>query len=135
MSLRRAAGAAVLVALAVMVPAGCGDDDDGGSSGSSDRDVALDAEAKAGARTAQTTVEVYATDNGGHYDGADVDTLRQIEPSLPDNIELLAQADTYEVTVTSDTGTDFTVERNSDGSITNSCDPPGAGGCPASGAW
>jgi hypothetical protein len=132
-----AVGAILIVALLGVLLVALSDSggDDGGSSGSSSQDAALDADAKAGARTAEVVLEVYATDNAGQYAGATIDAMRQIDPTLPDNLELLAQPATYELTVTSDTGTKFTVARAADGSITRSCDPTGEGGCPDSGTW
>jgi len=43
---------------------------------------AQDAQAKAVARTAETAIESYATNNNGSYVGADVSALHSIEPSL-----------------------------------------------------
>ena len=62
------------------------------------RDKAKDADAKAAARTAQTAIETYATDNGGAYTGADAADLIAIESTLSDfgagAINVTATADT-----------------------------------------
>lgn len=124
----------LIVALAVLLIAGSGDDEPSGEAQDSAA-AAQDADAKAGARTLQTTLEVYATDNGGQYSGANIDALREIEPTLPANLEVLTLPDSYEVTVSSDTGTDFTINRDPDGVVTFSCEPAGEGGCSESGDW
>jgi type IV pilus assembly protein PilA len=102
------------------------------------RDKAKDADAKSGARSAQTAIETYSTDNDGSYVGADgAGVLTDIEETLT-NYDLtvggLGQK-TYRVTVGSDTGTNFWIQRNDDGSLEFSCDSPGDGGCPSSGSW
>ena len=100
------------------------------------RDKGTDAQAKAAVRTAQTAMETYATDAGGTYVGADAEALENIEPTLED-ANLLAPAklgeSAYEVIVKSDTGTDFSIERNG-GKVVFSCNPEG-GGCPPGKDW
>src|SRR6476646_9056370 len=59
----------------------------------------VDASAKSGARTAQTAMETYYTDNGS-YTGADVAKLTAIEPALNDSPSL---------TVTGVTSSGYTV--------------------------
>ena len=46
------------------------------------RDKATDSDAKSAARTAQTSIETYATDNGGSYAGATPADLEDIEATL-----------------------------------------------------
>jgi type IV pilus assembly protein PilA len=106
----------------------------------SQRDKATDADAKSGARTAQTAIETWATDNGGAYDaegGPSAADLQDIEPTLND-VELGAPTglteDGYTVTVTSDTGNTFSVTRDPAGTVTYPCtiaDADKPGGCPA----
>ena len=83
------------------------------------RDKARDADAKSAVRTAQTAIETYATDNGGSYVGADAADLRAIEETLnpPTNLSPapVVAADTYTVSVTSDTGNVFNISRNAAG--------------------
>ena len=131
-----ASGLIVIVAVVVALLVALADDDTE-REGSPAADVAFDADAKSVARSAQTALEVYATDNGGDYTGVGVDDLREIEPSLPeDGIEIVsAGTANYELTYASETGSTFTVIRNSDGSVVRTCDPFGVGGCPGSGVW
>jgi type IV pilus assembly protein PilA len=102
------------------------------------RDKARDADSKADARTAQTAIETYATDNGGSYAGvaADGSTLVDIEETLgAADLAVVSAADTYTVTVTSATGNDFSISRLADGSTTLTCDVDGEAGCPSDGNW
>jgi type IV pilus assembly protein PilA len=109
------------------------------------RDKAKDADAKAGVRTAQTAIETYATDHGGAYTGAnntagDPDSLQEIENTLND-VDLTSvtpgtPVGGYTVGVTSETGTEFTIARASNGTVTYDCDDPGNAGCPSpDGNW
>jgi len=102
------------------------------------RDKAKDADAKAGVRTAQTAIETYATDNDGSYVGATAADLETIEQTLTD-VDLgepsgLADR-AYTVSVTSTTGTGFTISRADTGVTTYTCNDPGTGGCPTGGEW
>ena len=104
------------------------------------RDKANDADAKSAARTAQTAMETYATDNNGSYAGADLADLVAIESTLSDvgtNLTVPAPgARTYTVTVAEpDTGNAFSIERTAGGSTVLSCTTPGDGGCPSDGFW
>ncbi len=95
-----------------------------------------DADAKATAKTAQTAMETYSTDHDGDYTAADVARLKLIEPTLPAGAPLVVSGtgvDTYTVTVTSDTGTTFSIERASNGTVTYECSAGGTGGCPSGG--
>jgi type IV pilus assembly protein PilA len=108
------------------------------------RDKARDSQAKAYVRTAETAMEVYATDNGGAYDGATVAILQGLEPTL--NGAALAAptvpagaGDTanksYEVTVTSGTGNRFSITRHDNGTTDLTCTDGGTAGCPTGGRW
>ena len=105
------------------------------------RDKAQDADAKVEARTAETAMETYSTDNGGDYTGADAGDLHAIEATLPGVGGSLAVSypggtALYRVTSTSDTTNTFSITRNDDGTKTLSCTPvAGADGCPAGGDW
>jgi type IV pilus assembly protein PilA len=105
------------------------------------RDKANDADAKATAKTAQIAMETYATDNNGSYAAADVTKLKAIEPTLPAAAPLAVSgiaATTYTITVTSDTGTTFSIARAATGTVTYTCGPAanqGKGGCPTGGNW
>ena len=101
------------------------------------RDKARDADAKVGARTAQTAIETYATDNGGAYTGATPLLLEGIEETLVDITLTVptAAGDTYQVTATSSTGNAFSISRAASGATTQTCTVAGVGGCPVSGDW
>ena len=107
------------------------------------RDKATDADAKASARTAQTAIETYATDNGGSYASVNVGNLRTIEETLsetagpPERMTVTSNADTYTVGVTSDRtgGPTFSISRTAAGGITYTCTPVSNGGCPSGGNW
>jgi type IV pilus assembly protein PilA len=99
------------------------------------RDKAKDADAKALARTAQTAIETYATDNQGSYSSAAPGDLTTIEPVLNDATALTvvsAGVDSYEVRTTSTAGSanDFSVIRNTNGTVELECDAPDTDGCP-----
>ena len=109
------------------------------------RDKGTDAQAKAAARTAQTAIETWATENQGEYTDATAPILEDIEPTLVDATLLApggkmaagvpAEAPTatdYAVGVQSDTGTTFTIERIG-GVVTFGCSDLGEGGCPDDG--
>jgi type IV pilus assembly protein PilA len=108
------------------------------------RDKGTDAQAKAAARTAQTAIETYATENQGEYTDATPEILAGIEDTLvteegADNEITVpaAGAETYEVSATSGTGNTFTIEREAGGNVTFSCaneaGEQGDGGCPDDG--
>jgi type IV pilus assembly protein PilA len=105
------------------------------------RTKAQDAEAKSTAKTAQTALETFATDNNGKYTTADRTKLNAIEPTLTtattgaNAITTLTVADTaYTITVTSDSGNTFTIDRATTGALTYPCATAGKGGCPT-GGW
>jgi type IV pilus assembly protein PilA len=100
------------------------------------KEKGTDAQAKESVHAGQVSAETYSTENGGDYDGISAAELERIEPTLADVAKLTVdgEKDEYEVTVESDTGTDFTVKR--DGAITTfTCAPEKTGGCPAEGKW
>jgi type IV pilus assembly protein PilA len=121
------------------------------------RGKANDADAKAIARTAQTAEETYFTDNQT-YTSTKTD-LTTIEKTLSDAATVCAAGNTngpcgltavaglatkggaastidksFAVTVTSKTGTKFTITRNADGTVVRSCDTAG-GGCKSDNTW
>jgi type IV pilus assembly protein PilA len=104
------------------------------------RDKARDADAKVEARTAETAMETYSTDNGGDYTGADADDLHAIEATLPEeggSLEVsYPSGQLYQVTATSDTTNTFSIVRHTDGTKSLTCTPTsGADGCPPGGDW
>ena len=105
------------------------------------RDKAKDADAKAAARTAQTAMETYATDNGGVYTGADATDLIAIESTLSDfgagaiNVTVPAPKE-YTVGVEqADTGNEFMITRAASGTTTQTCTVATKAGCPTGGNW
>ena len=98
------------------------------------RQKAQDADAKAMARTTQTAMETYATDNNGSYVGADLAALQAIENTIDATASVVGvpTATNYTVRATSVTGRTFDVVR-AGGTFTFPCAAVG-GGCPA-GGW
>lgn len=107
------------------------------------RDKARDADSKAAVRTAETAMETYATDNAGAYTGATPAKLVAIEETLTGQTLAATEADgttvpgadSYRVTVTSDTGNTFSIERATTGVTTLRCTTGGTAGCPTGGLW
>jgi hypothetical protein len=144
--------ALVLAALA-LVAAGCGDDDDDGddateqsattgdgfSTEEDDEDAVgtlPDAEAKLAVRGAVPAIEVYATDNGGSYEGATVEALQAIDPTFNEDLVItIPMPQAYEIELTAESGVTYTVTKGEDGALVQPCDPPGEGLCPDSGEW
>lgn len=115
----------------------------------SQKSKATDSSAKELARTAETTAETYATDNGGSYKSISPTILNKYESSIltaagNNNAYLSAAAEAesgagYSVTTTSTSGHTFTVTRKSTGTIERTCTPTGkvgaeGGGC-QNGSW
>ncbi len=109
---------------------------------------ASDANAKAVARTAETAMETYFTDNQTHV-GADASALGVIEPTLvpaiaatpvtiPHSLAVASGSTTtaYSLSVVSGASTPvaYTIAVAS-GTVTRTCTPVATGGCNASGAW
>src|SRR5262249_4239411 len=113
------------------------------------RNKASDASAKESARTTQTAIETYSTDNSGQYTGATVALLQAIEPTVPQactgtpptnapcSVISGLGANAYTVTVYSKTGNSYAITRNN-GTITYPCTVPSGndrGGCPTGNTW
>jgi type IV pilus assembly protein PilA len=102
------------------------------------RAKAQDSEAKSNARTAQTAMETWYTDNQT-YAGATPSALINIEPALQ-NANALATTPngttgyTLSVTSRSNDATVYTIT-NTGGQVSRSCDDTGKGGCSSSGKW
>src|SRR5947209_7023643 len=104
---------------------------------------AQDASTKVIARTAQTAMETYSTNNGGSYTGATVSILNSIEPTLITTSTNAA----YLASITVGSSTNYTVVAtnpvtsnafsivNAAGAVSRSCSTAGAGGCPTGGSW
>jgi type IV pilus assembly protein PilA len=110
----------------------------------SQKGKANDAQAKELARTAQTTAETVATDNGGSYAAVTAaSVLKSYEPSINLTVqEKEAYLETatgtptgYTVTAKAPGGDKFTITRNGEGEITRSCLPVKTGGGCSTGSW
>ena len=107
------------------------------------RAKAQDTEAKTAARTAQTALETYYTDNQKYT--ADEAVLRGIEPALDEGVaaganlvvELNGGSDQgYVVTITQPkTTSTFTISKDADGKVDRTCTTGGKKGCPDGGTW
>ena len=108
------------------------------------RGKAYDAAAKSQAKTMQTAIETYATDNNGDYTGATLTKLQAIEPTLSDTSSATPGAPSglstsgYTVSSTAkNTGDKFFIT-NASGQVTRSCTNGTGGGSPggcSSGSW
>jgi type IV pilus assembly protein PilA len=93
---------------------------------------AYDASAKELARTAETTAETIATDNGGSYAKVSAAELHTYEKQIPTTAEeagnnaylsaATGEENEYSVTTkAANSGDEFTITRNSAGTITRTC--------------
>jgi type IV pilus assembly protein PilA len=110
------------------------------------RDKAKDSSAKEMARTAETSMETYATDHNGVYTSVTPAALRAIENSIQTAV---STTDPYLTAATSGapkgwsltvhspaTGNDFSIARDATtGVLTFSCTTGGTAGCPTGGDW
>jgi type IV pilus assembly protein PilA len=106
------------------------------------REKATDAQAKAAARTAETAIETYATENGGSYVGATNTKLSEIEPTLQTagNNRIVVPAEglgtkKFKVESISATTVGFSIERLENGTLKFDCTSHGKSGCPSTGEW
>jgi type IV pilus assembly protein PilA len=107
------------------------------------RGKAQDTEAKSEARTMQTAMETYYTDEQT-YTGATLAKLQAIEIAIGSGKSTPAATanlgdTTYTVSTASKTGNTFSIAKSADGSVVRSCGPAAANrgtfGCPSSGSW
>jgi type IV pilus assembly protein PilA len=103
------------------------------------RGKAQDTEAKSEARTMQTAMETYYTDEQT-YTGATLAKLKEIEPAIGSgkatpSVKVAGDDTTYTVNSKSKTGNDFWIAKAAVGTVTRSCDVDGKFGCPSSGSW
>ena len=103
------------------------------------RGKAQDTEAKSEARTMQTAMETYYTDEQT-YVGADLAALQKIEPAIGSgkatpSIKTAGTVDSYAVQSVSKTGNTFWITKASNGGVTRNCTTTGTKGCPSSGSW
>lgn len=103
---------------------------------SSGNAVQQDAEAKANARTLVTGVEACFVDQQMYSACKNPPGIKLPLGSGAGQVEVSAAATaTYTVVAHSKSGTNFTVEKKPDGSMSRTCDKAGQGGCKAGGSW
>jgi len=100
---------------------------------------ANDSAAKTQVGTLQTTMEAYASENNGSFEGAEILKLQAIEPTLKDTSTATATVGTvtaanFEVTSEAKGTNDKYTLKSVGGAVTRSCLPLNAGGCKA-GSW
>jgi type IV pilus assembly protein PilA len=103
------------------------------------RGKAQDTEAKTEARTMQTAMETYYTDEQT-YTGATLAKLQGIEIAIGSGkaVPLVTTAGTdttYKVQSTSKTGNVFFIEKLATGKVLRTCTATSTYGCPSSGSW
>lgn len=106
------------------------------------REKAQDSEAKSGARTVQTALETWYTDNQS-YAGATVEELSKIEPAIKQladpasRLTVTPTATGYTVVLESkgSNKVKYTISRDADGNVSRTCADTGKGSCPTSGKW
>jgi hypothetical protein len=98
--------------------------------------VEADAIAKEQVHAAQVTLETYATDHEGSYEGATAAKLRAIEPSLPSTLDVTeAGGEYFSISVGAKGGNWFEIDREVFGELAFKCGEPGRAGCPVNGKW
>ena len=103
------------------------------------RGKAQDTEAKSEARTMQTAMETYYTDEQT-YTGATLAKLKEIEPAIGSgkstpSVKVPGDDTTYTVNSESKTNNNFWIAKAAAGTVTRSCDTAGKFGCPSTGKW
>jgi type IV pilus assembly protein PilA len=103
-----------------------------------ERSKGQDADAKSNARNLVSSLEsFYASER--KYTGAQ--TSQDITKSgVPvgagkGKAQLTLSSDTYTIVAHSQSDAKFTIEKDSDGTLSRSCDKDGEGGCPSGGEW
>jgi type IV pilus assembly protein PilA len=103
------------------------------------REKATDSQAKEFAHSAQVAIETYATENAGLYENVTPAILQNIEPTLngAKKLEAVSQeaGHGYLITVESETGNTFSIERNEESETFLTCTEGGNAGCPPSEEW
>jgi type IV pilus assembly protein PilA len=100
------------------------------------REKAQDSEAKSGARTVQTAMETYYTDNQ-NYTAADKTAVETIEPAIKQfdsRLTITPGASSYTIDVASKASTPrhWIITRDTNGNVSRTCTGTG---CPAGGSW
>jgi len=130
------AAVGLIVIVAVVALTGGGDESTQNDSRGTGSGAADDAQAMALVRTAQTAAETYATDHNGRFSSMTLDDLVAIEPTLEGaQISVLPDKEGYVVTLATESGNIFSIQRGGDSTTTRTCTVAGQGGCPPSGLW
>ncbi len=106
------------------------------------KEKAGDAKAKEAAHTAQVALETYATDNNGSYEGATVEKLQKIEPTVENKsvaesegiLVTVTASNKYKIDSISSNKHTFSVV-NEAGVMSYPCTPKEKGGCPSTEDW
>jgi type IV pilus assembly protein PilA len=103
------------------------------------RGKAQDTEAKSEARTMQTAMETYYTDEQT-YVGATLAKLQSIEVAIGSGkavplVTTAGDATSYKVQSTSKNSNVFFIEKQTDGKVLRTCTTAGKFGCPSSCSW
>ena len=102
------------------------------------RGKAQDTEAKTEARTMQTAMETYYTDEQD-YTNADLAAIQAIEPAIGSGKSTPTvpthAADNYVVQSVSKTGNTFKITKANTGAVTRTCTTTSKFGCPSTGSW
>jgi type IV pilus assembly protein PilA len=102
---------------------------------------ASDSAGKTQVGTLQTTMETYAAENNGSYEGATLAKLQVIEPTLNDTSQATPvvvaspTSEGFEVTSTVKSDGNVFKLKNEKGTITRTCTTAGTGGCKTGGSW
>jgi type IV pilus assembly protein PilE len=101
---------------------------------------ARDTRAKGAAQEAAIAVETCMVESGGLYSGCDLESLRSLDPALPDSptlkVNIPKAGTSYTLKVRSEPSSQvFTVKRSAKGMLTFPCTSAGSGACPAGGKW
>ena len=105
------------------------------------KNKANDSQAKALARSLQTTMETCSTDNRGSYTPCDLTALRAITPSIPATGTLALPGylgSLYVVGASTSTGNTFYITRSASGQVSRSCTVASGGdrgGCRTGDTW
>jgi type IV pilus assembly protein PilA len=106
------------------------------------RTKAQDTEAKSKARTAQTALETVYVNEQSYASASDQTELAKTEPSLSQGPAMTIPThtdDSWKVTVTSVSGSTFSIEKSVDAAgtptVSRTCAPIDKGGCPHAGTW
>ena len=100
------------------------------------RDKGQDTEAQSMVRTALVALRTYDTDH--HTFDVEREDLERIEPAIGEataHFDVDGTDTSFEITERSASGTEFTITRADDGTVTRTCGVPGHGLCDDDNTW